>query len=140
MDLKNLYREIVNDHNLNPQHKGEMTDPDMELRGVNPSCGDDIFLQLKFDGDKISDAMFKGSGCAISQASVDMMIDNIIGLTKDEALKQSALFHSMINGEVTDEEELEELDEAYYLKDVCHMPARVKCALLGWRTLKEMLG
>ncbi len=140
MELKDLYREIVNEHNLRPSHKGQMADPDLVLRGVNPSCGDDITLQLKLSAEGvIEDAMFSGSGCAISQASVDMMADQIIGKTKEEAIKSSDLFMGMIKGEVTDEEQLEELDEATALQDVSHMPARVKCAVLGWRTMKEIL-
>ena len=140
MELKDLYREIVNEHNLRPSHKGQMADSDLVLRGVNPSCGDDITLQLKLSAEGvIEDAMFSGSGCAISQASVDMMADQIIGKTKEEAIKSSDLFMGMIKGEVTDEEQLEELDEAAALQDVSHMPARVKCAVLGWRTMKEIL-
>ena len=139
MDLKSLYREIVNEHNLHPSHRGTMAAPDLTLRGVNPSCGDDITLMLKLDGDTIADATFDGQGCAISQASVDMMIDQIIGAPKQEALEKAALFMGMIKGEVTDETTLEALDEAAALQDVAHMPARVKCAVLGWRTMKEML-
>ena len=139
MDLKSLYREIVNEHNLRPSHKKKMEDATHTLQGVNPSCGDDITLMLKLSGDEITDASFEGQGCAISQASVDMMCDQIIGLTVNDAMKRSELFMSMIKGEVTDEDALEELDEAAALQDISHMPARVKCAVLGWRTMKEIL-
>ena len=139
MDLKNLYREIVNEHNLNPAHKAPMENPDLVLRGVNPSCGDDITLMLRIKDGIIEEGAFTGEGCAISQASVDMMLDQIEGLTKEEAIARSDLFRAMIQGEVTDEEQLEELDEAASLIDVSHMPARVKCAMLGWRTMKEIL-
>ncbi|MBQ2601273.1 MAG: SUF system NifU family Fe-S cluster assembly protein [Treponema sp.] len=140
MDLKSLYAEILNEHNLNPVHKGVMEDPTFTLQGVNPSCGDNIFLQLKVDENGlISDGTFNGSGCAISQASVDMMLDDIIGKTKDEALRLASLFMGMIKGEVTDDSELEELDEAASLKNISFMPARVKCAVLGWHTMEEML-
>ncbi len=139
MELKDLYREIVNEHNLRPSHKGVMEAPDLVLRGVNPSCGDDIELQLKLDGDVIEDAMFKGSGCAISQASVDMMCDQVIGQNRETALRLAGTFMGMIKGEITDDEQLEELDEAAALKDVSHMPARVKCAVLGWHTMQEVL-
>lgn len=140
MELKDLYREIVNEHNLRPEHKGEMADPSLVLRGVNPSCGDDITLQLKLDDNGvIIGGMFSGSGCAISQASVDMMLDNIIGLTTEEAMKRSDLFMGMIKGEVKDDDDLEILDDSAALKDISHMPARVKCAVLGWRTMKEIL-
>ena len=139
MELKQLYREIVNEHNLHPVHKGKMEAPDLVLRGVNPSCGDDITLQLKIADGVITDAMYDGSGCAISQASVDMMADQIIGKKKDEAIKLAGTFVGMIKGEITDEETIEELDEAAALQDVAHMPARVKCAVLGWHTMQEML-
>ena len=139
MDLKGLYREIVNEHNLRPSHKGNMENPDLVLRGVNPSCGDDLTLQLRIDDDVIEDAMFSGSGCAISQASVDMMADQIIGRSKEDAIKLAGTFMGMIKGEIKDEEELEELDEAAALQDISHMPARVKCAVLGWKTMQEIL-
>ena len=139
MEIKQLYREIVNEHNLNPVHKGVMEAPTLKLRGVNPSCGDDITLQLKISDDGIiEDAMFDGSGCAISQASVDMMADQIIGTNKDEALKLASTFMGMIRGDITDEKEIEQLDEAAALQDVSHMPARVKCAVLGWKTMQEI--
>jgi nitrogen fixation NifU-like protein len=140
MDLKSLYQEILNEHNLNPGHKGILNEPTVSLRGVNPSCGDNIFLQLKVDDDgTISDGTFSGSGCAISQASVDMMLDDIIGRKKDDAIRLASLFMDMIYGKIDDDESLEELDEAASLKNISKMPARVKCAVLGWHTMEEML-
>ena len=140
MDTKELYREILNEHNINPSHKQNMDQPTFCLEGVNPSCGDQITLQMKLGADgKIEDASFIGSGCAVSQASVDMMADVVIGKTKEEALALADIFDRMIKGEVTDEE-LEQLDEAASLQDISHMPSRVKCAMLGWRTMKQMLG
>ena len=140
MDTKELYREILNEHNINPSHKKDMDNPSFCLEGVNPSCGDQITLQMKLDQNNvITDASFTGSGCAISQASVDMMADLVIGKTKEEALALADIFDRMIKDTVT-EEDLEKLDEAASLQDISHMPARVKCAMLGWRTMKEMLG
>ena len=139
MELKQLYREIVNEHNLHPVNKKKLENPDLVLHGVNPSCGDDITLSLKVTDGVITDAGYDGSGCAISQASVDMMIDQIIGKSKDEAIKLAGTFVGMIKGEITDEESIESLDEAAALQDVAHMPARVKCAVLGWHTMQEML-
>ena len=139
MELKQLYREIVNEHNLHPVHKKAIENPDLMMRGVNPSCGDDITLSLKLTDGVITDAGYEGSGCAISQASVDMMVDQILGKNKEEAIKLAGTFMGMIKGEVTDEESLEALDEAAALQDVAHMPARVKCAVLGWHTMQEML-
>lgn len=140
MDVKSLYAEILNEHNLNPTHKGVTENATFTLQGVNPSCGDNIYLQLKLDENGlISEGSFNGSGCAISQASVDMMLDDVIGKTKEEALRLANLFMGMIKGEVTDEAQLEELDEAASLKNISFMPARVKCAVLGWHTMEEML-
>ena len=86
----------------------------------------------------IEDGAFVGDGCAISQASADIMLGMIIGKSKDEALSLGNSFSKMIKGEATDEE-IDELDEASALKDISHMPARVKCAVLGWHTLDEAL-
>ena len=134
-----FYNEILTDHNLHPGHKHDLPDANLVLEGVNPSCGDDIWLKLKVENDEIVDGAFVGDGCAISQASADMMLDLIIGKKKDEALKLADIFLRMIKDSVSDEE-LDELEEASILKDIAHMPARVKCAVLGWHTMEELLG
>ncbi len=139
MELKELYREILNEHNINPAHKSDLSGANLSLQGVNPSCGDNITLNLKTQDGKIVDGAFAGSGCAISQASCDMMLDLIIGKPEAEALRLSEIFMGMIQGKVSDEQ-IEELDEASALREIQHMPARVKCAELGWRTMREMLG
>ena len=138
MANKSFYNEILTEHNMRPEFKFDMPDADITLEGVNPSCGDDIFLNLTLDGDIISDGSFSGDGCAISQASADIMLGMIIGKTKEEALKLGETFMKMISDTAT-EEEIESLGEAAALKDISHMPARVKCAVLSWRTLKEAL-
>lgn len=139
MPNNTFYNEILTDHNLHPMHKENLEDADIEHEGINPSCGDDIWLQLKIDDNGvITDGAFNGAGCAISQASADMMLDLIIGKTKDEALKYVDEFLGMIKGEATDED-LENLEEAASLQDISHMPSRVKCAVLAWHTLKEMI-
>lgn len=138
MENKTFYNEILTDHNLHPGHKHALDDANMVMEGVNPSCGDDIFLNLKVENGIIADGSFQGDGCAISQASADMMLDLIIGKTKEEALELSDIFLRMIKGEAS-EDELELLEEASVLKDISHMPARVKCAVLGWHMLGEMI-
>ena len=138
MENRSFYNEILTEHNMRPEFKHDLPDADIVLEGVNPSCGDDIFLKLKLDGDTISDGAFVGDGCAISQASADIMLGMVIGKKKEEALKLADLFFRMIKGEASDEE-LDELEEASALKDISHMPARVKCAVLGWPTLQEVL-
>lgn len=133
-----FYNEILTEHNLRPEHKHDLPDADLVLDGVNPSCGDEITLKLKVEGDTIVDGAFVGDGCAISQASTDIMLGMVIGRKKDEALHLGELFFKMIRGEAT-EDELDELEEASALQDIAHMPARTKCAVLGWRTLKTLV-
>ena len=135
---RTFYNEILTEHNIRPEFKHDLSDADIVLEGVNPSCGDDIWLKLKLDGDKICDGAFVGDGCAISQASADIMLGMVIGKKKEEAIQMGEIFMKMIRGEATDEE-IDSLEEASALRDIAHMPARVKCAVLGWRTLKEAL-
>lgn len=137
-DNRAFYNEILINHNMHPAHKHELPDADLEMRGYNPTCGDDITLRLKLADGVVVDGAFTGSGCAISQASADMMLDLVIGKPKEEALRLSDIFLRMIKGGAS-EEEIDELEEACVLQDVSHMPARVKCAVLGWHTLEQML-
>lgn len=139
MENRSFYNEILTEHNIHPEFKHDLADADIVLEGVNPSCGDDIYLKLKMDGDTIVDGAFVGDGCAISQASTDIMLGMIVGKSREEALRLGDLFLRMIRGEAS-EEEIDSLEEASALRDVSHMPARVKCAMLGWRTLREALG
>lgn len=138
-DLSLIYSEIIKEHNQDTTNKREMKDADLKERGHNPSCGDDITLLLKFNGDIISDLTYEGSGCAISQASTSMMIDLIKGKTIDEAIDYVKLFIGMIKKEITDDDELERLEDAIALKNISMMPARVKCAVLAWHTLEEAI-
>ena len=138
MENRSFYNEILTEHNMHPDFKHDIPDADIVLDGANPSCGDEIQLKLKTDGDIITDGAFVGDGCAISQASADIMLGMVIGCKKEDALKKSDIFMRMIRGEAT-EEEIESLEEASALRDISHMPARVKCAMLGWRTLSEAL-
>ena len=138
MENRSFYNEVLTEHNVHPEFKHDLPDADIVLNGVNPSCGDDIWLKLKLDGDTVTDGAFVGDGCAISQASADIMLGMVIGRDRAEALELADKFMRMIKGEAT-EEEIDSLEEASALRDISHMPARVKCAVLGWRTLKEAL-
>ena len=149
MENRSFYNEILTEHNLRPEFKHDLPDANLVLEGVNPNCGDDIFLKLRVVDDVIADGAFVGDGCAISQASTDIMIGMILGQKKEEALRLCDTFMKMIRGQATAEEvesleeasalqDTEELEEASALKDIAHMPARVKCAVLGWHTLAEM--
>lgn len=139
MGLENIYTQILTEHNNSNRNKHHIENPTSVLKGVNPSCGDEIELELREKDGVIEDAAFTGVGCAISQASASIMIDLIKGQTKEEALRLANLFFGMIKGEVSDESQLEDLDEAIALKDISHMPARVKCAVLGWHTLEDAI-
>ena len=134
----NFYGEVLLDHNLHPIHRHDLPCATCRTDGVNPSCGDDISLSLEIKEGVIVNGAFTGSGCAVSQASADIMLELVIGRTTDEARHLAGLFDKMIRGEITDEE-LEELEEAGALQNVSRMPARVKCAKLGWRTLESLL-
>lgn len=138
MENRNFYNKILTEHNMHPDFKHDIEDADIVLDGINPSCGDEIQLKLKTDGDIITDGAFVGDGCAISQASTDIMLGMIIGQSKEKALEYADIFMRMIRGEASDEE-IDSLEEASALRDISHMPARVKCAMLGWRTLSEAL-
>jgi nitrogen fixation protein NifU and related proteins len=139
LGLENIYTQILTEHNNSNRNKHHIENPTIVLKGVNPSCGDEIELELREQDGVIEDAAFTGVGCAISQASTSIMIDLIKGKTKEEALRLANLFFGMIKNEITDESQLEDLDEAIALRDISHMPARVKCAVLGWHTLENAI-
>ncbi len=141
MDVSSLYNEQFMDHITHPDYKYPLDDATYEHDGINPSCGDELhlFVRLGDDG-RIEESSYTGHGCAVSMASADMMSDLMVGKTPQEAIALCELFKNMVTGSEKDTELLEdELDEAALLKDVSHMPARVKCAELAWRTLHEML-
>lgn len=127
------------EHNSHPDYKYEMDAPTHTHDGVNPSCGDELTLTLRVENGVIEEAAFTGHGCAISQASADIMAELITGETVEEAKRLSELFMAMIRGEELSEDDFDDLDEAAQLKDISHMPARVKCAELAWRTLDTVL-
>ena len=138
--MGNIYTSTTfMEHSSHPDYKYEMEDATHTHDGINPSCGDELTLQLRIEDDRIEEASFTGHGCAISQASADIMADLITGETIGEARRLIGLFLAMIRGDELSEEDYEDLDEAAQLKDISHMPARVKCAELAWRTLDGML-
>ena len=139
MGLEQLYTQILTEHNNSNRNKHHIENPTAVLKGVNPSCGDEIELELREKDGVIEDAAFTGVGCAISQASASIMIDLVKGKTTQEAMRLANLFFGMIKNEITDEAQLDDLDEAVALKDISHMPARVKCAVLGWHTLENAI-
>ena len=129
------------DHNAHPDYKYELEDAPYRHDGINASCGDEMTLYLKVnnDTDVIEEASFTGHGCAISQASADMMAGLLEGESIEEAKRLSGLFIGMIQGNELSDEDKEDLDEAAELQSISRMPARVKCAELAWRTLNGIL-
>ncbi|WP_198244005.1 Fe-S cluster assembly sulfur transfer protein SufU [methane-oxidizing endosymbiont of Gigantopelta aegis] len=137
-DLRDLYQEVIFDHNRNPRNFRVMEDADRTVEGFNPLCGDRLTLYIKLDGDKIVDASFQGSGCAISTASVSLMTEIIKGKTIDEAEELFEKFHEMTTGKDEDIQ-LEAMGKLAVLAGVREYPARVKCATLAWHTLDAAL-
>lgn len=139
MELKQLYTDLILEYNKDRTNKRKIADPTVHEHGHNPSCGDDIDIEVKIENGVIKDLAYTGSGCAISQASTAMMAELLQGQTVEEAIRLCRLFLDMIRGKVTDESQLEELEAAITLKDISKMPVRVKCATLGWHTLEMAL-
>lgn len=139
MELNDIYTEIITENSRSQRNKRVLENPDVVLEGVNPSCGDDIELAVRLKDGKIDDAAFTGVGCAISQASASIMIDLVKGKTIEEAKELINTFLGMIKRDITDEEQLEVLDEAIAFQNISNMPARVKCAVLSWHTLDDAL-
>ena len=138
-DLTDVYNDLIMEHSMNSYNKKKLEGADYSEIGHNPNCGDEITLELKLDGDKIEDMAFTGHGCAISQASTSIMIDTLRGKTIEEAREIIKTFIEMIKREISDEEQLKKLEDAIAFKNVSNMPARVKCALLAWHTIEDML-
>ena len=139
MGLENIYTELIAEVSRNPENRHHLDAPTVTLKGRNPSCGDEITLELQVENDVVKDASFTGVGCAISQASTSMMIDLIKGESVEEAKRLAGLFLGMIKGDITDDDELEDLGDAIALKNISNLPARVKCAVLSWHTLDNAL-
>ena len=138
-DLTDLYNELIMEHSMNSYNKKKLGNADYCEIGHNPNCGDEITLELKLNGNIIEDMAFSGHGCAISQASTSIMIDTLKGKTIEEAKEIIKTFIEMIKREIVDEEELRKLEDAIAFKNVSNMPARVKCALLAWHTIEDIL-
>ena len=138
-DLNDIYTDVIMEHSTATYNKHKIENVTSSEHGHNPSCGDDITLEIIMDGDKINDLAFTGHGCAISQASTSIMIDLLKGKTKEEAIELIKLFLKMIKRESLTDEEMEKLEEASALKNISNMPARVKCAELAWYTMEKLL-
>ena len=136
--MDDLYREVIIEHYKNPGYRGHLDPHDIQFEDNNPLCGDQIEITLRTDeSGTVTDARFDGHGCAISQASADLLVESIIGKPLEEVKRLSADFTAMMRGEETiDPESLGDLEA---LSGVRKFPVRVKCATLAWHTLEEAL-
>jgi nitrogen fixation NifU-like protein len=137
-DLRDLYQEVIFDHNRNPRNFRVMDDANRQVEGFNPLCGDRLTLFLKIEDGVINDASFQGQGCAISTASVSLMTEIIKGKTEAEAETLFTQFHEMTTGK-SEDIQLEAIGKLAVLAGVREYPARVKCATLAWHTLDAAL-
>lgn len=137
MELNEIYTDTIAEHCTSTKNRREIENPDAYIEGVNASCGDEIRIGVKLQDGKIHDTAYTGVGCAISQASASIMSELVIGKTIDEALNLVNIFTKMIDKKITDESQLEILNEGKNLKSISDMPARIKCAVLAWNTFEH---
>ena len=146
MALEELYREVILDHYRNPRNKGHLDNPDATAEGVNPLCGDEISIELKFDGDKVAEVAVTSQGCSISQSSASMMTDAIKGKNREEIGELVHKFRQMMSLDDSDDDPGFDperpgsvLGDIEALQGVRQYPVRITCASLGWNTLLEAL-
>jgi len=136
--LNSLYQQLILEHYRNPRNKGEMDDAQVEVHMRNPTCGDEIKLQLRVEDGRIADVRFTGQGCSISQAAASMMTQTLMGKSLEDAREVSRRFTGMMHGE---EEAARDrsMGDLRALAGVSRFPVRVKCALLGFDALQEAM-
>jgi nitrogen fixation protein NifU and related proteins len=137
MELNDLYRDVILDHNRQPRNFGGLEPADASVEGFNPMCGDHLTLRLRLNQDTISDIRFEGQGCAISTASASLMTEAVKGKSRGEALKLFDRVHQLLTDDAAPP--ADELGKLAALSGVREYPARVKCASLCWHTLASAL-
>ena len=137
MQLDNLYQEVILDHYKNPQHKKLSPTFDAQVHHINPSCGDEVTLNITLEGEKIAQVSWDGVGCSISQASTSILSDLVRGKTLKQAEEISQAFMELMQSKGTQSGDESLLEDAVALAGVSQYPARIKCALLGWMALKD---
>lgn len=137
MQLDNLYQEVILDHYKNPQHKKLSPAYDAQVHHINPSCGDEITLNVTLSGQTVADVSWDGVGCSISQASVSILSDLVLGKTLAQAQEISDSFMGLMQSKGTQTGDENLLEDAVALAGVSQYPARIKCALLGWMAFKD---
>jgi nitrogen fixation NifU-like protein len=136
--LTSLFQELILDHYKRPRNKGELPDASARVHMNNPTCGDEVWLQLRIQDDTIEDVRFIGEGCSISQASISMMTQMLKGRSREEAQALTARFKDLMHGDANAAKD-KTLGDLRALAGVSRFPVRVKCALLGFNALEEAL-
>ena len=138
MRLEQMYQEVILDHYKNPQHKGLRDPCDTEVHHVNPSCGDELTLRVRLsaDGETVEDVSYEAVGCSISQASTSVMAEEIVGRPVAEAMVKLQEFEKMIVSRGQEEGDEDIIGDGVAFSGVAKYPARVKCALLGWKAFQ----
>ncbi len=139
LELRELYQQVILDHNKSPRNFRVMDNPTQEADGYNPLCGDSLHIYLHVVADIIKDVSFQGSGCAISKASASLMTSMIKGKKVEEVEKLFGNFHALVTGKLGDDPDLSELGKLGVFAGVQEFPVRVKCASLAWHTMKSAL-
>jgi len=137
MQLDSLYQEVILDHYKRPQHKGLAATYDAQVHHVNPSCGDEITLNVSLEGDKVAAITWDGVGCSISQASVSILSDLLLGKSISDAELILNNFTELMQSKGTMVGDDAILEDAVAMAGVSKFPARIKCALLGWMAYKD---
>jgi nitrogen fixation NifU-like protein len=138
-ELRELYQQVILDHNKSPRNFRTIEHPDHFAEGYNPLCGDRINIYVKTENNIITDISFQGSGCAISKASASLMSSMLKGKSEEEAKEIFNKFHDLVTGHEMSEEDIASLGKLAVLEGVKEFPARVKCASLAWHTLNSAL-
>ncbi len=138
MDLADLYKDVIVDHNRSPRNFRTMPEANRSARGVNPLCGDKLTVFLHLDGDTITDVSFEGSGCAISVASASLMTEALKGSTETQARDLFDRMHDLLTDDAPDVDQAS-LGKLAALSGVREFPSRVKCASLCWHAVKAAL-
>jgi nitrogen fixation NifU-like protein len=139
MDSKQLYQEVILDHNKKPRNWGQLADASHKAEGLNPLCGDHIWVSIKLDGDRVDGIAFEGDSCAICKASSSMMTTNVKGKTVGEAEQLIQEFRDMATGKLDTATQPNHLGRLTVFSGVRDLPSRVKCAILPWHTLHAAL-
>jgi nitrogen fixation NifU-like protein len=137
MDLKDLYRDVILDHNRQPRNFGRLEPSDAQADGYNPLCGDRLSVFVRLDGDRIEDLRFEGKGCAISTASASLMTEAVKGKSRAAVEELFGRIHTLLTSQ--DAPPSQDLGKLAALSGVREYPARVKCATLCWHTLNAAL-